>query len=192
MLPMPPRCSSLRRLVLEAAAAAHMGLRRRTFMHLPSGSAAELAGPRRRHWIPACQGGQRSETSRLWKLLTLCFHTPAPAFPHFMERKNTCPTPPGVPLTGNPLCLDSFPEILLPLGEPSGTLRASLWVSAVPTFYWKCTQEGWTAAQRGPLDLLHFIQGTWEPFSHHPPTPLSCLPHATAMPERGDLFSQTS
>ena len=71
--------------------------------------------------------------------------------------------------------------------------RPLLWVRVLPTtLYLKRAQEGWAAAAHGPLALLHLIQGTWKPFSHHPPTPLSHLPRPTGMPERGYLFSQTS
>lgn len=56
----------------------------------------------------------------------------------------------------------------------------------------KCTQEGWAAAAHAPLALLHLIQGTWKTLSHHPPTPLSHLPHPTGMLERGYVFIQTS
>lgn len=90
-------------------------------------------------------------------------------------------------------CLDFFAVILLPLGEASGTPRPLLWVRVLPTtLYPKRPQEGWAAAQCAPLALLRLTQGTWMPFSHHPPTPSSHLPHPTAMPERGYLFSQTS
>lgn len=87
------------------------------------------------------------------------------------------------PLLETP-CLDSFAEVLLPLGEASGNPR--------PLLCPKCTQEGWAAAAHAPLALLHLIQGTWKPLSHHPPTPLSHLPHPTGMLERGYVFIQTS
>lgn len=40
-----------------------------------------------------------------------------------MEWKNTCPRPPRVFFTGNPLCFDAFSDILLHLGEAGGKPR---------------------------------------------------------------------
>lgn len=88
----------------------------------------------------------------------------------------------------HPPYLNSLAEILLPLGEASGKPKA---IALGEGLSYSASPEAHPPAPAS-LALPCLIQGTWKPFSHHPATALSHLPHPTRVPERVYLLSQTS